>query len=88
MTDAPRPIWLTAEQRQRLTWVANLRGLPATSGIAHELLDAWDAAPADAEQAVRDALEEEGLTHMTTPSVTDEATRAVLAALGRKGNDD
>jgi hypothetical protein len=81
MSDAPRPIWLTREQRDLLARSNSHYG----PGIAA----AWDAAPADAEQAAINVLFHDPDDHTADENAqAREFVRPVLAALGRKGNDD
>lgn len=51
MTDTPRPVWISREQRDAL--VDDELGFYA---VTHAIADAWDAAPADAVEATRNAL--------------------------------
>lgn len=76
MTDQPRAVWLTREQRDLLTQV--LIYLPNHHGDQlREVIRAWDAAPADPVEAAARKLEE---LHGIGSSL--DKARALLRALG------
>jgi hypothetical protein len=84
MSEKPRLVPLTREQRdhfQKITDDAALYGLQPPP-ICQEMTDAWDAAPADATEAVQSVfVERYGTVFEGTPSARFFA-EDVLRALG------
>jgi hypothetical protein len=58
MSDQPRAVWLTREQRDVIGKLDASGYVPIRFlRVADEIVAAWDAAPADPGEAVREALE-------------------------------